>query len=254
MRKRFIDLPCCLFKALVLIVLLLSLSGCSREDSIAPISNGPPLERFAIGSALQNPNTVNCDYEELIEATVGRVSRKAFEKYKNNIEGYVVARRSDARGKVFEATTAYEANQLYKRINDGDRVLTTAAEGDPSHPADNLLWRSGYIVGRYQLKSTQNTDSIIKFLSDPKYVEKYANEIIITHPNTFHGVLMRLKKAKQRGRLSGRWKYVEDAIEQGRLSNYIFPGHEVPSFDEAQKQADRVIRRQFEAARIEFGS
>ena len=234
----------------ILFSLLLTCSSCIDQQ---PVGYDTKSELFAIGSSLKDPRTLQCGYEELIDLTVGSVSKKAFTKYKNNVAAYVKARRSDARGKVFEAKTAYDANQLYKKIRDVDRVLTTAAEGDPSHPADNLLWRAGYIIGRYQLKSTKNSDSIIKFISDPKYILKYANEIIITHPGTFLTVLSRLENKKLRGPLSVRWQRVNDAIEDGRLSNYIFPGHEVPSYDDAQKKADEVIRRQFEKARREYG-
>ena len=230
--------------------LLLACMGCSEKKTI---DYEEASERFTIGSSLKDPRTLKCGYEELVDLTVGSVSKKAFIKYQNDVDGYLRARKSDARGKVFEAKAAYEANLLYKKIRDGDRVLTTAAEGDPSHPADNLLWREGSIIGRYQLKSTKNSDSIVKFVSDPKYTAKYANEIIITHPGTFLEVLLRLEKKKQRGTLAPQWKCVDDAIEKGRLSNYIFPGHEVPSYEDAQKKADEVIRRQFEKARLEYG-
>lgn len=226
------------------------LVGCSEESPTVPFAEP---EIFAIGSVLENPRTLQYNYEALIDATVGRVSRKAYEKYKDNLEGYIDARRSDARGKVFEATVAYQANQLYKKIGDGDRVLTTAAEGDPSHPADNLLWRAGMIIGRYQLKSTRNSKSIVDFLTAPQYIERYAKEIIITHPNTYLEVLRKLQRQIARGALSPEWKLVDEAIQQRRLSNFIFPGHEVPSFHEAEKKAEQVIRRQFESARREYG-
>ena len=226
------------------------LLGCSKEKSTVSVAKP---EVFAIGSVLENPRTLQYNYQALVDATVGRVSRKAYEKYKHNLEGYIDARRSDARGKVFEATAAYEANQLYKKIGDGDRVLTTAAEGAPSHPADNLLWRAGMIIGRYQLKSTRNSKSIVKFLTAPEYITRYANEIIVTHPNTYLEVLRKLQQQIARGALTPRWKLVEEAIKQKRLSNYIFPGHEVSSFHEAQKKAEQVIRRQFESARREYG-
>lgn len=235
----------------IFFALLLTGSSCIDQQ---PVVYEKKSELFAIGSSLKDPRTLQVGYDELIDLTVGRVSKKAFTKYKNNVAAYVEARRSDARGKVFEAKSAYDANRLYKKIRDGDRVLTTAAEGDPSHPADNLLWRAGYIIGRYQLKSTKNSDSIVKFISDPKYISKYANEIIVTHPGTFLTVLSRLENKKLLGPLSVRWKRVDDAIEEGRLSNYIFPGHEVSSYDEAQKKADEVIRRQFEKARRRYGS
>ena len=231
-------------------LLLILLLGCAKESPTVPV---PEPEVFAIGSVLKNPRTLQHNYQALVDATVGRVSRKAYEKYKDDLEGYIDARRSDARGKVFEATAAYEANQLYKKIGDGDRVLTTAAEGDPGHPADNLLWRAGLIIGRYQLKSTRNIDSIVNFLSAPEYIDRYANEIIITHPNTYLEVLRKLQRQIARGALSPRWKLVEEAIKQRRLSNFIFPGHEVPSFHDAEKKAEQVIRRQFESARREYG-
>ena len=78
----------------------------------------PPLvfqEKPALGFSrqpvLESPKTLQYDYPQLIDATVGKVSRKAYEKYKDDPEAYVKARRSDARGKVFEATVAHEARR-----------------------------------------------------------------------------------------------------------------------------------------------
>ena len=149
------------------------------------------------------------------------------------------ARRSDARGKVFEATAAYEANQLYKKIGDGDRVLTTAAEGDPGHPADNLLWRAGLIIGRYQLKSTRNIDSIVNFLSAPEYIDRYANEIIITHPNTYLEVLRKLQRQIARGALSPRWKLVRKQSNKDGYRTLFFPDMKSPLFMMQRKKRSR---------------
>jgi len=73
------------------------------------------------------PKPSSTTIPKLIDATVGKVSRKAYEKYKDDPEAYVKARRSDARGKVFEATVAHEANERFKLIGRPDRVLTSAA-------------------------------------------------------------------------------------------------------------------------------
>jgi hypothetical protein len=221
----------------------------------------PPLvfqEKPALGFSrqpvLESPKTLQYDYPELIDATVGKVSRKAYEKYKDDPEAYVKARRSDARGKVFEATVAHEANERFKLIGRPDRVLTSAAEGDPAHSSDNLLWRDGIIRGRYQLKSTRNTKSIIDFLSEPEYVEKYANEVIVTHPDTFNKIRRELSKRKRLDdSLPPDWQRVDEAFQAGRVSDEIFPGWKVPTYYEAQQKADDVIRSQFERARREYG-
>jgi hypothetical protein len=182
------------------------------------------------------------------------MSRKAFEKYKDNPEAYVKARRSDARGKVFEATVAHEANERFKLIGRPDRVLTSAAEGDPAHSSDNLLWKEGVIKLRYQLKSTRNAKSIIEFLSEPEYMEKYANEVIVTHPDTFNQIARELSKRKRLdGSLPPDWQRVDEAFRAGRVSDEIFPKWKVPTYYEAQHKADDVIRSQFERARREYG-
>ena len=230
-------------------LVLLLFVGCTRPEPEAP-----PAEKFAVGTVLESPKTLQYDYPQLIDATVGKVSRKAYEKYKDDPEAYVKARRSDARGKVFEATVAHQANERFKLIGRPDRVLTSAAEGDPAHSSDNLLWRDGIIRGRYQLKSTRNTKSIIDFLSEPEYVEKYANETIVTHPDTFIKIKWELSKRKRLDdSLPPDWQRVDEAFQAGRVSDEIFPGWKVPTYYEAQQKADDVIRRQFERARREFG-
>jgi cell division protein YceG involved in septum cleavage len=139
-------------------------------------------------------------------------------------------------------------------IDRPERVLTSAAEGDPAHSSDNLLWREGTIRGRYQLKSTRNTKSIIDFLSEPEYVEKYFNEVIVTHPDTFNKIRRELSKRKRLDdSLPPDWQRVAEAFQAGRVSDEIFPGWKVPTYYEAQQKADDVIRSQFERARREYG-
>jgi hypothetical protein len=75
-------------------LVLLLFAGCTRPEPEAP-----PVEKFAVGTVLESPKTLQYDYAQLIDATVGKVSRKAYEKYKDDPEAYVKARRSDARGK-----------------------------------------------------------------------------------------------------------------------------------------------------------
>lgn len=224
-------------------------SGCRRQEP-----ETFQKDRFAVGVVLTAPKTLDLDYEKLIDRTVGKVSRQAFKKYQNNFDAYLQSRRSDARGKVFEAVVALEANRRFEDIDRPERILTTAAEGDPAHPADNLLWVNGRIARRYQLKSTRNEKSIIKFLSQPEYVEKYADEIIVTHPDTFNGIERELSKRRRLDpSLPPEWQQVDEAFRQGRVTDEVFPGLKVPTYYEATKKAEEVIRRQFERAKQEYG-
>ncbi len=65
-------------------LVLLLFAGCTR-----PEPETPPIEKFAVGTVLESPKTLQYDYAELIDATVGKVSRKAYEKYKDDPEAYV---------------------------------------------------------------------------------------------------------------------------------------------------------------------
>ena len=85
-------------------------------------------------------------------------------------------------------------------------------------------------------------------------MEKYANEVIVTHPDTFNQIARELSKRKRLdGSLPPDWQRVDEAFQAGRVSDEIFPGWKVPTYYEAQQKADDVIRRQFERARREYG-
>jgi len=232
-------------------LLLVTIS--SRVDADSP-PEAQRDDKFAVGSALSDPKTLKLDYPKLIEVTAGEGELSTYKKHKGDIESYVEARKSD-RGKVFEAMVAYEANQQYAKEKDPARVLVVAAELNDSeavdHPADNLLWKDKKIQKRYQLKSYKNTRDLIGFVTRPKWVKYYDNEIIVTHPEKLAEVRQQL--ADQKKPLKPRWQKVEKALKDGRLTDEVKPGLKVPSREEAQKVTDDFLRKMFKRFQAKDG-
>ena len=127
-------------------------------------------DTLSIGSTLNEPQTPTLDYPGLLEVTVDENPALVRGAFKEDVDAYVKSRRS-ARGRVFEALVAYEANQQYERENNPTRILVVAAEladkkdQADNHPADNLLWRDYKIEKRYQLKSYKNASDVTAFVT-----------------------------------------------------------------------------------------
>ena len=238
--------------------MLLLLVGCgtSLAKSEQPANQiSSQSDRFAVGQNLSQPVTLSLNYETLIDKTAGKVSGKAYRKYHDRFDDYLQARRTGLRGKLFEAVVAYQANQHLEQSGRSERVLTTAAEGDPSHPADNLLWNNGKITKSFQLKSTRNQKSISQFLTEKEYTTKYDDEIIVVHPETLQDIKTTLRRATLRNKsLSVDQQAVDTAIKHGRLTDELIPGLKVPSLTEVQQEAEQVIARQFAQAKNRFST
>ena len=238
--------------------LLLFLVGCGNslaKSEHTAHQTSIQTDRFAVGQILPQPVTTTLNYETLVDKTAGKVSGKAYRKYQDRFEDYLQARRTGLRGKLFEAAVAYQANQYLEQAGKPERVLTTAAEGDPAHPADNLLWNNGKITKSFQLKSTRNRKSITQFLTEKEYTTKYDDEIIVVHPETLQDIQETLRRVTLRGKsLSADQQIVEMALKQGRLTDELIPGLKVPTLEEVQREADEVIARQFAQAKQRFGT
>ena len=233
--------------AFLLLILVVSLVGGDEPPEVQRD------DRFAVGSAISNPKTLQLDYPKLIEVTAGEGELSTYKKHRGDIEGYVEARKSD-RGKVFEAMVAHQANQQYIR-NPPARVLVVAAELNDSesedHSADLLLWDGKKVIKRYQLKSYKNAKDIIAVVTQPKLVKYYENEIIVTHPEKLAEVRQQL--AKQKKPLTARWEKVEKALKDGRLTDEVKSGLKVPGREEAQKVTDDFLRKMFKRFQAKDG-
>ncbi|MDG2207160.1 MAG: hypothetical protein P8K78_04585 [Pirellulales bacterium] len=209
------------------------------------------IDTLSIGSTLNDPITPALDYPGLVEVTVDENPALAQGDYKKDIDAYVKSRRS-ARGRVFEALVAYQANQQYERENNSTRVLVVAVEladekdKAEKHPADNLLWRDKKIQKRYQVKSYKNASDATAFVTQPKWMELYKDEIIVIHPEKLAEIRDQLAEQRKKSKpLSPRWQKVAAAIDGGRLTDEVKPGLKVPSLIETQKATDRFLRRIF---------
>ncbi len=212
-------------------------------------------DTLSIGSTLNEPQTPTLDYPGLLEVTVDENPALVRGAFKEDVDAYVKSRRS-ARGRVFEALVAYEANQQYERENNPTRILVVAAEladkkdQADNHPADNLRWRDYKIEKRYQLKSYKNASDATAFVTQPKWMELYKDEIIVIHPEKLAEIRGLLAEQRKRGKpLSVRWQKVAVAIDEGRLTDEVKPGLKVPSLTETQKATDRFLRKIFNRSR-----
>lgn len=203
-------------------------------------------DRFALGKKIADPVTLRTPPKMLHELTIGRISDKAFNKYAT-FEEFWQASGTGTRGKFFESQSVIQANAKLKKQGSGYRFAVTAVEGDPANAADAvLLDPQGEIVARYQLKSTRNTDDIIGFALDPKY----ADTIIVTHPETLAELKERLarevEKAARRGKpLPPKWQTVQDQLESGKITDSLVDGEPVDSHTATSTNAEKFQRRQW---------
>ena len=217
-----------------------SLADSSSENS--------EQSKFAIGSSLLDPNTLKLNDSDLLRKTVRPQKRTKYKLSQGNVEEYLKAHRTD-RGRVFEAMIANAANQRFVSDGKSARMLIVAAElADPDeikkHSADLLLWEDGHIVQRYQLKSYQNSKDVIAILTQPKKVQRYKNEIIVTHPEKLAEIRQQL--SAQTKPLKPRWKKVDRALSEGRLTDEVPSGLKVPSLPTTQRVTDDFLRKEYD--------
>jgi hypothetical protein len=205
------------------IILLSSSAGRSLAQSIlldAPTTTSL-TDAFAIGKTLAKSNTLEIgSLDELIERVAGKIRPASFEKW-GNFNAYWEATKSQRAGKVFEAINAYVENRRLARSGDAMRLLVTAAEGKPAHPADvlrALRTDEGFLVGghdqyKFGWKAAKNAVA----------ESKYAGMTIVTSPDQMQIIEHELQKAEakaiRRGLpLASKWEGVKDAIQEGRLT------------------------------------
>jgi hypothetical protein len=198
------------------------------------------VDRFALGSKIIDPVTLQIPTKLLHEKTVGQIRRQAFAKYKT-FDDYWRASGTGTRGKFFESQSVLQANSALKKQGSSLRYAITAVEGSPGSVADVVLINAdGKIIARYQFKSTRNIDDIVKFSLDARY----ADMPIVTHPETVAELRKKLaaemQRAARRGKpLSAKWQAVKEKLANGLITDSMVEGKPVSSHAKTTENARR---------------
>jgi hypothetical protein len=180
---------------------------------------------FEIGSLVRSPRTLKIDdLGTLFRETTGGVSERAILTYKGYFDEYWKASYSGRSGKAFEAFEVYRANRRLLRSGKSERLLITAMEGAPHHAADIVLIdEAGRVTKQFQLKA--GATAAMEAIDYPKYTRM----TIVTHRDSLERIRGDLRKAKlkaaSRGKaLSPKWRKIEDALSNGRLTDELISG------------------------------
>ena len=183
---------------------------------------------------------------DLVERTAP-ISRDAVLKYPNWHE-YLKASnmRNQLAGKTLEAVFARRTNVQRARIGIPDRMLVTAVEGFPAHPADLVdVSADGTILRKYQVK--WGWWRTVKALQDPKY----KGMGILTRRESFTRIEQELqfaeaKAARRSLALSEEWQVVRNAIDSGRLPG-SWEGKKLPSGEVVEEYDRSLVKKTFAA-------
>lgn len=220
----------------------------------------PTSDPFALGKTLAKPNTLEFQkLDALIAKVAGKPSMDAFEKYGGDFNRYWEVSRSQRAGKVFEAVTAFTENRRLARAGNPNRIVLTAAEGNPGHAADALLiGPDGTILKRYQLKLSW------KIAKDALFEPKYSGMTIVLPSDQMEILTQELAKAEYKALRRGlpletRWQDTKNAIHNGRITATMVSGKITSSKDifittERQLLAAWTRNRQLVAAWTRLGS
>jgi len=203
------------------------------------------VDRFALGAKLDSPSTLLIGPKELHGKATGWVSEKSVLKYGGNFESYW-RNSQTVRGKFFESQSVIQANASLKKAGSLDRFVVTAVEGDPGHAADLVRLRNGEIVERFQLKSTNNIETLYKAVGDTKY----EGMTIVGHSEAIEALRddIKIKKMEMQRRgkpLPSKWADAEKALDNGWLTDELVAGKKVDGLEVTSKNAKKYINWQW---------
>ncbi len=222
-----------------------SILGPSTErDAVISVARHLTAERDVFSRQL----TLQAQSMRELVARTAPISRDAILKYHGEWESYWLASnmQNQRAGKTLEAVYAWRMNAQRARLGIPDRILVTAAEGLPTHPADLVdIASDGTILRKYQTK--WGWKSAIKALQDPRY----EGMGILTTRDSFSVIEQELRsaeaKAARRGlALSPEWQGVRDAIESGRLPG-SWAGKQLPMAARVERYSLAHVKRYFAA-------
>jgi len=198
-----------------------SLVGASGNRLVHP-------DPFAVGRSVIHPQTPFMSLEQIVNRTAGRVSERAFQRYRT-FSSYWQVSGSQRTGKALEALIAFLDNERWIAAGSRERSLVTAAEGGSHHGADLVrLGRTSEIVGHYQVKL--GWQQAVNALRDPRYEGMF----ILTTQDSLDVIERQLLRCEQsalrRGHPLGEpWCTVRRALEEGRLLRTTPAGASLPS-------------------------
>ena len=223
-----------IFWIMVATVTLGSISNHALAQSlVSPVPVAiPTSDPFALGKTLAKPNTLEFqNLDALIAKVAGKPSMDAFEKYEGGFNRYWEVSRSGRAGKVFEAVTAFTENRRLARAGNPNRIVLTAAEGNPGDAADAvLIGPDGTILKRYQLKLSW------KIAKDALFEPKYSGMTIVLPSDQMEILTHELAKAEYKALRRGlpletRWQDTKNAIHNGRITATMVSGKITSSKD-----------------------
>ena len=128
-----------------------SLEITTDRDAVISAARHLTTER----GAFSGQQTLRANSMRELVARTAPISPDAFLKYGGDWQSYWAASnlQNQRSGKTLEAVFAWSANEQRAHLNVPDRMLVTAAEGLPTHPADLVdVAPDGSILGEYQVK------------------------------------------------------------------------------------------------------
>jgi hypothetical protein len=203
-----------------------------------------PDDPFAVGKIIRDPETFRYPTRQgFVTKVVGQPGTDKFRELGGELAEYWRRSQSSYSGKFHEARVLMAENSRFAERGDPRRLLSTAAENRPDHPADLLLWdsKTGRILERYQLKlgSGQAREALRE--------AKYAGMKIITSQEGMDEINRMLRqaeiKAARRGiGLSPYDQMIRDALRDGRLMTQLPSGASLVSRADVERQAYRWVK------------
>ncbi|NLX14719.1 MAG: hypothetical protein GXY44_13860 [Phycisphaerales bacterium] len=204
---------------------------------------------FETGSFVRNPGTLAIPHlQTLFQKTTGDVQIKSIVKYGGDFEAYWKASQKIRVGKAFESYEVYQANRKLERLGKTERLVITAVEGMPHHPADVVMIdKAGKVKRQFQNKLSPSEAR--KALNEPKY----ADMTIVTTRDSLDHIRSDLKKETLRARARGRplppnLHEVKKALADGRLTDELLPGLQARSRNQLDAITKEHTRRLFKSA------
>lgn len=214
--------------------------------ALVAVATSPVLAQAA--EAVQTPTIAPQTGDELLRSTIGQVQDATAAKYES-FDDYWKASESAAKGKAFEAVVADLDNRRLAAMGDARRVLVTADNGQVHDPADLKVVRNGEIVDEIQCKFGKG--AAIEALDDPKY----ARMKILTTDEAIQSIEEDLRRARLSGEpLPPKQQGIADAIESGRLMKSTVSGAPLPEGPVVVQTAKRVVKAQFEEAKMRLAA
>lgn len=213
--------------ATMLTVLAASSVGLAQDTTLANTTN--LASRLDVGSSMAFPFATTTPLNELMTQTVGSVSDSAVGRYGADFDAYYQASRTSREGKALEAITADLVNHRNAATGVGNRWITSASIGHPSHAADIVeLDSSGKVIR--QIQAGKGFTNVLSKLSD----SKYDGMDILTDQDTYDSLRAELQHEVTRARalrklLNPKFVSLRNAINQGRLLDRLPCGAPLPT-------------------------